>query len=128
MVTPFFGTATATAIDTAIRRGAKTRELLTGKTTTFTRNYKDTGLPQNIAANVALISIDLANRDPSETGVTQGATEMRAMGTFEVWAPAAIRAGDRFSWDGALCQVVRVAPAVHGIIEGEFMLLKGVYG
>jgi hypothetical protein len=128
VLTPYFATQTATAIDTAIRRMAATRALLTGKTTTFVRNDKDTGAAVNIAANVALISIAVANRDASQTGITQGATEVRTMGTFEVWAPCAIRPGDRFSWDGALCQVTRVAPAVHGIIAGAFELLKGVYG
>lgn len=125
---PYISAQTVQTITTAVQRAAKTSELLTAKTTTFTRNDPDTGAAINVATNVPLIEIDLANRDASESGVTQGATEIRAMGTFAVWAPAAIRAGDRFSWDGALCQVTRVAPAEDGIIDGAFELLKGVYG
>jgi len=126
MVLSFLTAADAAAIDTAIKQGAATRQLLTGLTTTFVRINEDTGVSSNIATNVALISITLANRDTSQTGTAQGATEIRSMGAFEIWAPAAIKIGDQFSWNGALCVVTRVAPAVHGIIAGAFELEKGV--
>ena len=126
MVAPYFSTATAATIETAIQRAKATRALLTNTTTTFTRIDKDTGALVNVVTNAPLIAITLANRDVAVTGITQGATEAASYGEFEVWAPAAIRRGDRFSWNGALCQVLAVGMAQHGSIKGQFELLKGV--